>query len=85
MAPVVILFVMVWVAVLGIGLVEGMNVLWRRWNGAGWGWKHFEQEDYLVGDEVLEEIVISLVPLHDDESDDEYAGLDTNVEKRVIL
>ncbi|KAF9886303.1 hypothetical protein FE257_011562 [Aspergillus nanangensis] len=85
LALVIILFAIVWVAVVGVGVVEGLNQVWRRWIRAQREsvLKDVEDEYDLADDDFLEEVVISLVHAEDDDDDDdEVFSLDTNVEKR---
>jgi hypothetical protein len=67
LAPVIILFAMVWIAALAVGTVEGVSRAWKRWYYTG---------ECEVVEDVLEEVVISLGQVEDDWEDQELMCVD---------
>ncbi|KAA8651754.1 uncharacterized protein ATNIH1004_000650 [Aspergillus tanneri] len=69
LAPVAILFVLLWLAIVAVGIVEAVNMCWERWGsteGGVWG------EERILFD-VLEDAVIGAVPMEDrDDPDEEH-------------
>ncbi|PKY08924.1 hypothetical protein P168DRAFT_286997 [Aspergillus campestris IBT 28561] len=66
-APAAILFVMLWVALIGVGLVEAVSYLWEKWAGSEEPAESVEDED------VWDEVTVGVVPVED--SDEERGGL----------
>ncbi|PLN78139.1 hypothetical protein BDW42DRAFT_175485 [Aspergillus taichungensis] len=67
-APAAILFVMLWVALVGVGLVEAASYLWEKWAGA----EEPPAESVEDGD-VWDEVTIGVVPVEN--VDEERGGL----------